>query len=166
MAKYRYYLVSLTPEEIVDRLRKRIGWENILGFCDSDRRMVVGHVKPATFRLRVPRGLQANSFAPYLYGRIWHHRRGALVRTRISMHPMATGFFISAFTTLIGASLWGFAGKSLGFGAPPASAFGFAGMAVIFWAATWIWRKIDCSHEVTLTGFIETMLGDKILKAP
>jgi hypothetical protein len=162
MAQYRNYLVKLTRDQVVHRLRARVGVESILGFLDPTDKVVVGTVKPDRFRLRVPRGFTANAFAPYLYGRIEPRPEGARLRTRLSMNPFATGIVIVGVASMVGASLAGLLGIPVGSSTVP-NALGFASGSVIFGGFVWLIRQIDRSHEEILWRFVESAFQDVLL---
>ena len=154
MAEYRDYLVNLSPEQVLDRLQKRVGSDNHLGGLDSTDKPVVGYVRSNRFRLRAPRGFQNNALQPYLYGRLIPHPQGTLVRTRLSMHPFATGMIIAIVAGLIAYAVAGlFQGNGSAF-------FGAAGMIVPVLAFAKLCRWIDRAHEETLRRFADSTFTD------
>jgi hypothetical protein len=159
MAEYRDYLVPWPPEEVLDRLRKQAGPENILGCLDSTDRAVVGRVEDRRFRLRVPRGFTSNLFAPYLYGWIEPRPGGTRIRTRLSMTRFATGLIVVWVGALLMSSLIGLL-KGDG-----AQCFGCLGMAVIFLWFTRLSRWMDRAQEESLHRFAASVFADDATSA-
>jgi len=153
MAEYRDYLMTLSPTEILDRLSRDVGTENILGCLDGTTTPVVGYVRSNRFRLRAPRGFQNNALQPYLYGRLIPHPEGTLVRTRLSMHPFATGMIIAIVGGLVVSALAGLVhGNGSAF-------FGAAGMTVLVLFFAKLCRWMDRDHEETLWRFADSIFG-------